>query len=99
MTNKPNNIVCHEVKTLSDIASMKDVIRREMQDDEEKITSLWDSMVHGDNVNPQSPTQRIFNMMNVGTGLVDGLLLGWKLYRKYQGISDCFPLFRKKRKH
>ena len=99
MTNKPNNIVCHEVKTLSDIASMKDVIRREMQDDEEKITSLWDSMVHGDNVNPQSPTLRIFNMMNVGTGLVDGLLLGWKLYRKYQGISDCFPLFRKKRKH
>ncbi len=95
--NKPNNVPL-EVKTLSDIANMKDAIRGEIQDDEDKITSLWDNLVHGDTVNPQSPTQRIFNMMNVGTGLVDGLLLGWKLYRKYQGVSSCFPLFRKKRK-
>ncbi len=98
MKENPNHIAPHEVKTLSDIANMKDVVRHEMQDDEDKISSLWDNLVHGDNVNPQSPTQRIFNMMNVGTGLVDGLLLGWKLYRKYQGVSDYFPLFRKRRK-
>lgn len=92
------NIAPQEVKSLSDIVAMKDAIRSEIHNDEDKITSLWDNLVHVDNVNPQSPTQRIFNMMNVGTGLVDGLLLGWKLYRKYQGVSDYFPLFRKKRK-
>ena len=34
-------------------------------------------------------------MINMGAGVIDGVILGWKIYRKFKGSRS---LFKKKRR-
>ena len=64
-----------------------------LNNDEAKIASLWNSLFHKEeSTMPKTPVQKIINLANLGTGILDGVILGWKLYRKFHG-------FKSKRRH
>ena len=51
-----------------------------------------------------TPTQRFSGAISTGAGILDGLILGWKLYRKFSGRQPGnilgkrkFSLFRRKK--
>lgn len=72
---------CH---TLANIRARKEQLRMDLQKDTARMQQLWDDLFHKpeETVLP-SPTQKLMKAMNTGAGIFDGLLLGWKLYRKY----------------
>lgn len=72
--------------SLADIEAYKAQLKTEIQGEEHEIASLWSSLFHKQESHmPKTPMQRIMSMANVGTGVLDCLLLGWKLYRKFNG--------------
>ena len=79
--------------TIAEIEEYKSRIKEDIQDDEAKIASLWNSLFHKEEPTmPKTPVQKIINLANLGTGILDGVILGWKLYRKFHG-------FKSKRRH
>ena len=86
------------IQSLEDIAAYKDKLRKQIEhEDEEKIASAWNELFHKEEPAPQNKAQKIARMLSLGTGVFDGVLLGWKLYRKYQ--EGAFLFGGKKKKH
>ncbi len=74
----------NEFCSLKDIRLRKAELKSEILKDSSKIQAIWNNLVH----NPKdaiTPTQRFGNMFSTGTNIVDGLILGWKLYRRFGG--------------
>ena len=79
--------------SIAEIEEYKSRVKEDIQDDEAKIASLWNSLFHKEeSTMPKTPVQKIINLANLGTGILDGVILGWKLYRKFHG-------FKSKRRH
>lgn len=72
--------------TIDEILSRKALLLKDIQKDSEKMDQQWHSLFH----KPQgltknaSPSQRISSFVNAGAGALDGILLVWKLYRKFK---------------
>jgi hypothetical protein len=47
---------------------------------------------------PQGKAQKFAKMLSLGTTMFDGMMLGWKLYRKYQEGAFILGRTKKKRK-
>lgn len=79
-----NSTAATSCKTLAQIRARKEELRAGIQKDTTEIQKQWDSLFHQqpDTLLP-SPTQKLMKVMNTSAGVFDGLLLGWKLYRKY----------------
>ena len=72
--------------TFEEIESYKDEVRQSIHDDEKRIGKLWSDLFHKEDRHaPKTPVQRMVSMVNIGSGVIDGLILGWKLYRKFKG--------------
>ncbi|GAB6981800.1 hypothetical protein [Prevotella dentasini] len=82
--------------TLSEIRLRKAQLLNDITKDSNKMTALWNGVFHKPKENA-TPTQRFSGMMSTGAGVLDGLILGWKLYRKFGGGKD-FKLFGRKKK-
>lgn len=82
-------------RSLTDIRDYKAELRKKIKRDEELIAGKWDDLFHREEDVPQNKTQRFARMLSLGTGVFDGMMLGWKLYRKYQ---DGALLFGKKKR-
>ena len=83
--------------TLEDIRVEKERLRLAMSEKGEEVSMLWQELVHpaaDDEV--KTPTQRLLHYAHAGAGLVDGVIMGWKLYRRIGGTFSFFK--RKKRK-
>lgn len=55
---------------------------------EQHISKLWDDLFH-EQEQPKSgflasPTQRFLDVISSSAAIIDGLLLGWKLYRRFK---------------
>ena len=82
VTDKNTQTFC----SLADIRARKDQLRNEIYADEEKISSLWSDLFYKkESQEPATPVQ-----------LIDGIILGWKIYRKFKGNRPL--LFKKKRR-
>lgn len=82
--------------TLEDIVAEKERLRKALTTKGEEISNLWGELVHPkENEGPKSPAQRFLQYANAGAGLVDGILLGWKLYRR---IGGTFSFFKRKKR-
>ena len=77
---QPNN----NIRTLEEIVMRKEYVLAEIHRDDEKIKKLWASLFHAPNLSSSTPSKRITGFMNAGVGVCDGLLLAWKLYRKFK---------------
>lgn len=85
------------MKSLEDIAAYKDKLRKQIEHEEECIAGKWNELFHKEEPVPQGKAQKLLRMVSLGTGMFDGMMLGWKLYRKYQ--EGAFLFGGKKKKH
>jgi hypothetical protein len=76
-----------DYKSLSQIRARKEVLLEEIQKEDKKIKELWESLFYHEDLLSASPTKRISGLLNTGASIIDGLILGWKLYRKFHGYS------------
>ena len=72
------------ISNLNDLRIRKESLKRDIQADEKQIADLWQRLV----TPPQqtglmTPSKRMTGLLSTGMNVVDGLLLGWKLYRKF----------------
>ncbi|MBP3838176.1 MAG: hypothetical protein ILA04_03455 [Prevotella sp.] len=80
MNDIKNNTAYH---SLSQIKEQKEAIRNSIQEDDRRMKELWNKLFHHEPTHLKTPTKRFAGIMNTGANLLDGLILGWKLYRKF----------------
>lgn len=73
-----------QFNSLDAIAERKKEIERELEANEAEIRKIWNELFHKEEKKPLTPTQRILSFANTGAGVLDGLILGWKLYKKFK---------------
>lgn len=80
-------------KSLEEIRMRKEALRSAIRTDDQQIKTLWADLFHKpDTLMAATPSKRISGLMSTGAGLLDGLILGWKLYKKFKGNK----LFKKR---
>ena len=84
-------------RSLNDIREYKEELRERIKRDEDSIADKWDSLFHREEEPANSKAQKLARMLSLGTGMFDGAMLGWKLYRKYKEGAFLFGK-RNKRK-
>ena len=73
-------------KSLEEIRARKDSLKKEIRKDDQQIRTHWNSLFHRpEALGVMTPTKRITGLMSTGAGVLDGIILGWKLYRKFKG--------------
>lgn len=78
-----------QFSSLAEIELYKEQVRRDIRQDEQRIATLWQGLFHQEErPMPKTPVQRVMGMMSMGSGVIDGLILGWKLYRKFKGTGS-----------
>lgn len=72
-------------RSLEAIQARKEYLLKDIRNDDEKIRTLWGSLFHKPDllVSSNTPSKRINSLMTTGAGVFDGLILAWKLYRKF----------------
>lgn len=83
--------------SLADIRTYKEELRKQIDKDETLIADRWNDLFHSSEDTSGGRAQKLTRMLSLGTGVFDGVMLGWKLYRKYQEGRFLFG-GRKKRK-
>ena len=89
---KQDNTVQSERKfsSLDDIRAYKEELLEQIRQDRDVISTKWNDLFHRKEPVPQNKAQKIMKMLSIGTGVLDGAMLGWKLYRKYQEGAFLF---------
>lgn len=83
------------MQDIRDIDARKEALRKAVAEKEEEIGNLWDKLFNPPKEHlVETPTQRMLHYANTAAGVFDGALLGWKLYRKLNGMLS----FRKPKK-
>lgn len=73
------------IRSLDEIDLRKDILRDKVHENEKQIRSLWNDLFRkSDNMSSVMPSKRISSLMSTGAGVLDGVILGWKLYRKFK---------------
>lgn len=64
----------------------KAALLKDIEADSAKIEEKWRSLFKKPDAlsKPATPSQRITGIISTGAGLLDGIMLGWKLYRKFK---------------
>ena len=68
--------------TLYEIRLRKETILSEIRMNNQQINILWKDMFR--KPEPKKKALSLSSIMTMGTGMADGFLLIWKLYRKYK---------------
>lgn len=79
------------IGTLEDIELKKAFLREDIKKDETKMGKMWHDMFYQEV--PPSGMARVMAFVNSGAGVIDGLILGWKLYHRFKK----FPFIRRSR--
>ena len=61
-------------------------VQKEIQTDDIKIKALWNELFHSKQSlsSATTPSKRVSQLISTGTGILDGVILGWKLYHKFK---------------
>ncbi len=71
--------------TLADVQREKMQLNAEIMASRKSIGIIWNNLFHGNKQKtPASPAQRFTQLITTGSGVIDGILLGWKLYRRFK---------------
>lgn len=97
MMNRQNEEAPRTFNSLADIRAYKDAIKEELNQDEDKIGELWGQLFHSNEPEPKTKGQKLTRMINMGAGMLDGALLGWKLYKKFGGGNGSSLFGKRKR--
>ena len=59
-------------------------IKKQLNKSEDRLAGIWNDLFHSEPTKAvASPTQRAISFLTNSAGIIDGALLGWKLYRKF----------------
>lgn len=73
-------------KSLEEIRDRKYALKAQIRKDDQQIKELWGDLFHKpDMLAASTPSKRLTGLMSTGAGVLDGLILGWKLYKKFKG--------------
>ncbi len=76
------------INTLEDIAEYKARVKEEIKADERRIGEQWQTLFKADEYKGNN---RWMGILNTSMGMLDGAILGWKLYRQFKKN----PIFKK----
>lgn len=84
-----NNTPPISYASLSEITQRKQKLLECIKQDDEQIKTLWRDLFGKSSADTSSfksalPSKRLAGMLNMGAGIFDGIILGWKLYRKFK---------------
>lgn len=73
-------------QSIEEIRLRKAALQKEIEADSAKIDEKWHSLFKKPEALSKSATasQRISGIISSGAGVLDGILLVWKLYRKFK---------------
>lgn len=71
-----------EYNSLDTIRAKKNELNDEIKACEKEISSLWNATFHAKKIDSTSKTQRLLSFASTASGIIDGALFGWKLYKK-----------------
>lgn len=92
MTTSQNQ--SQEYHTLTELRQRKAQLLDDLAKDDKRIRSLWTKLCYRPKADA-SPSQRLTSMISTGGSILDGLILGWKLYRKF-GKKGPIRIFGKR---
>ncbi len=71
--------------SLAEVLQRKRQLERELKAEEKVIGTLWNNLFHtGKAKSVPTPSKKLSNMLSAGAGILDGAILGWKLYRRFK---------------
>ncbi|MBQ8047617.1 MAG: hypothetical protein IJ196_06815 [Prevotella sp.] len=74
------------ITSLGEIRLRKESLRTDIHKDEQQVQTLWNKLFTPEQQSGlMTPTKRLQGIMGTSVNVVDGLILGWKLYRKFKG--------------
>ena len=74
------------IDSLTILQARKAAVRKDIDAKEKSIHKLWDDVFHHKDETPLaafSPTRRAMSFISSSTAIIDGILLGWKLYNRF----------------
>lgn len=73
-------------QSIEEIRLRKAALQKEIEADSVKIDEKWHSLFKKPEalLKSATPSQRISGIISSGAGVLDGILLVWKLYRKFK---------------
>ncbi len=85
-----------KIVSLETLDIRKQQLRDDLNKSEEQLADLWNVMFRQPSEEELgSPTKRLLATITSASAVIDGALLGWKLYRRLGGTVN---LFRKRKK-
>lgn len=72
--------------SLEDIRYQKEMLQIDLYKNEQQIAYLWKELLKPAEALQKnaSTSKRLIGLFNVGTNILDGAILGWKLYKKFR---------------
>jgi hypothetical protein len=98
MTKDNNTESGRTFNSLTDIRAYKEELRLQIEQNEDEISHLWGTLFHPEEPETKTRVQKWVYMFNVGSSMFDGVMLGWKLYRKFGGEKNL-SIFGRHRRH
>ena len=84
------------IDSLEALATRTQQLKDDIDSAEERLATIWHDMFRQPTAEEMSsPTKRLMATITSASALIDGALLGWKLYRRLGGTSKWF---RRKKK-
>lgn len=74
------------INSLDSLQTKRASLKKEMNKKETELHQTWDSLFHKKEdtlMSSLSPTKRVLSFLSSSTAVVDGMLLGWKLYNRF----------------
>ncbi|MCI6702117.1 MAG: hypothetical protein MR455_02105 [Prevotella sp.] len=78
-----NQRIPQHFQSLDDLQLKKEEIRAQIRENNVQIQTMWQELFPKQT--QTTPTSKWSNAMTKGFGVVDGAILGWKIYRKFWG--------------
>lgn len=69
--------------SLEAIKTRKTELHNEINASEKNLSALWNATFHAKKIDSTSTTQKLLAYASTASGIIDGVLFGWKLYRKF----------------
>lgn len=84
ITENTNEVKPQECTSLAQLAAYKNQLKKAIEQDEKEMKNMWNSLFKKPSSTYKSPSQKLSNFLSMSGGIIDGALLGWKLYRKFK---------------
>jgi len=73
-----------QISTIAELKAQEELVRAELRTEQKELRRQWDSLFRRGRKGPKTPTERALGFFSKGSSLLDGAILGWKLYKKFK---------------